>query len=170
MQPHHYERQDRMTFRALPWLAIAFSSIACATSFTPRTNTRADLEAYVRRAADVVRERGGAGACEALAQPAWMSGDYYIFVNELDTNVAVCHPLRPDFVGQNQDNLRDANGRDVTREMRTAVTSAGSGWVDYVWPRPGQTNPIPKSAFVVRATGPDGKSYVVGSGGYGLAP
>ena len=153
------------------WLLVFCSvAVACATSYTPRTNSRADLERYVARAAAVVREQGPA-ACAILNQPSWLKGDYYIFVNELDTNLTVCHPMRPDLIGKSQANLQDSNGKYITREMHAAASSpSGAGWVEYVWPRPGQTDAIPKSSFVMSVTGPDGKRYVVGSGGYEMTP
>ena len=147
-------------------LVVCSITVACASSYTPRSNTRPELQRYVERAAALVREQGPA-ACETFKGPAWMAGDYYIFVNEADTDVMICHPIRPELVGQSQTNLQDANGRYIAREMRAAATSpAGVGWVEYVWPRPGETNPVPKSGYVVSVTGPDGKRYVVGSGGY----
>ena len=52
--------------------------------------------------------------------------------------------------------------------MQAGNSAMGHGWVNYVWPRPGQTTPSPKSTYVVRVIGPDGKRYIVGSGGYDL--
>ncbi|MBK5260556.1 MAG: cache domain-containing protein [Thermoanaerobaculia bacterium] len=147
-------------------LVLCFVAVACVRSYTPRSNTRADLQRYVERAAAVVREKGAA-SCETFSQQAWMGGDYYIFVNELDTNLMVCHAMRPELIGQSQANLQDANGKFIARDMQTAVSApSGSGWVEYVWPRPGQTNAIAKSSYVMSVTGPDGKRYIVGSGGY----
>jgi hypothetical protein len=147
-------------------LVVCFIATACISSYTPSSNSRADLQQYVERAAALVREQGPA-ACETLKGPAWMRGDYYIFVNTLDEDVTVCHPLRPELIGQSQTDIQDANGKYFAREMRAAASSpAGFGWVEYVWPRPGQTAPVPKSTYVMTVTGPDGKRYVVGSGGY----
>jgi cytochrome c len=147
-------------------LAVLLAA-GCATTYTPRSNSREELISYVERAADLVR-REGAGACTALAQPAWMQGDWYIFVSRVADDVLVCHP-QPDMVGQDQTNLRDVNGVYIAREMRARAESPqGRGWVDYMWPRPGQTTPEKKSAYVMAVTGPDGTRYVVGSGTYGM--
>lgn len=140
---------------------------ACATSYTPRGNSREDLVSYVDRAAQLVA-REGTAACATLGQSRWTSGDWYVFVNDVDRDTVVCHPTLP--AGQNMAEVRDANGKYLTREMKAAVAGAGGrGWVDYVWPRPGQTQPEPKTAYVVAVTGPDGKRYLVGSGGYNMA-
>lgn len=138
----------------------------CATSYTPTANTRSDLVAYVERAAALV-ERKGMAACSDFSGPAWMAGDWYIFVNRAEDDVLLCHPARPDMVGQDQSNLQDVNGVYISRELSARANSPeGRGWVEYMWPRPGQTTPVRKSAYVMSVTGPDGKRYAVGSGGY----
>jgi signal transduction histidine kinase len=142
---------------------------ACATSYTPRTNSRAELQRYVERAADLVAKEGPAAACVEFASTRWKGGDYYIFVDRLDDNVLVCHP-NAGMVGKDQSNLQDVNGKYITREMKTLASTQGRGWVEYMWPRPGETAPSPKSAYVIAVTGPDGKRYNVGSGGYNMPP
>lgn len=150
--------------RPLSFVALSLL-IGCATSYTPRTNSRDELVRYVNRAADLVA-RQGEGACATLAEPQWRSGEWYIFVSNVETDAIVCHPT---MVGQSTAVLRDVNGKYMGREMETVATGPqGRGWVDYMWPRPGQTTPERKSAYVVGVTGPDGKRYVVGSGGYGM--
>ncbi len=149
--------------------ASVFLSLACATSFVPTANSSADLTRYVEKAARLVEREGIASACAAFHEPKWKAGEYYIFVTAADTNVSVCHPVRDDLVGQDQTNLQDANGKYFIREMlAVASTPEGRGWVDYVWPRPGETTASQKASYVVAVAGPDGKRYVVGSGAYGV--
>ena len=147
-------------------VALAFLALACATSNVPRTNSRTDLQTYVEQAAAIIRDQGPA-ACSTFSRREWMDGDYYIFVNNADTNVTVCQPVRPEMVGQDQSNLQDPTGKYIIREMLAAATGPeGRGWVEYMWPRPGQTDPSKKIAYVVSVNGPDGVKYVVGSGYY----
>ncbi len=95
-----------------------------------------------------------------------MAGDYYIFVDGPDDRT-LCHP-NPSMVGKVFTDIVDANGKKVGVELKAAAEKKGGGWVDYVWPRPGQTKPEPKSSYTMRVKGPDGKWYGVGSGGYNL--
>jgi dipeptidyl aminopeptidase/acylaminoacyl peptidase len=133
---------------------------------TPRAATRAEVAAYVDRAAALVAKNGA--SCEAFASPAWLSGDWYVFVFGPDRK-ALCNPSQPSFVGKSASEIVDANGkRTGDLLVTTALGANGRGWVDYVWPRPGEKTPVSKSAYVVSVTGPDGKRYVVGSGGYEL--
>jgi signal transduction histidine kinase len=47
--------------------------------------------------------------------------------------------------------VEDAQGKQVIREMFEVVQTSGSGWVDYMWPKPGESVPTQKSAYVSRA-------------------
>lgn len=134
-----------------------------AKSMTPKANTHEAVKAYVEHAARLVASKGA--DCAALKSANWMAGDYYIFVVGPDGR-AVCHPS-PQIVGKPLSEIIDANGKKVG-EALMAAANAGGGWVDYIWPRPGTTTPVPKSSYAVKVKGPDGKSYVVGSGGYDL--
>jgi cytochrome c len=149
---------------ALSLLLAIFASTLSAKSYTPRANTRAAIKAYVDRAAKVVASKGA--DCKAFKSRAWMSGDYYIFVSGPDDRL-VCHP-NAQMVGKLNTEVVDANGKNIGQALNVAASQPGGGWVDYVWPRPGKTKPEPKSSYVMKVTGPDGKSYEVGSGGYGL--
>jgi cytochrome c len=140
----------------------------CATSartMTPGANTRDAVMSYVNNAANVVAKSGP--SCDTLSQPVWRSGDYYVFVVGPDNRI-ICHP-NAQLIGKMQSDIVDVNGMRVGDALGAAAASAaGHGWVDYVWPRPGTTTPVAKSTYVTRVTGPDGKMYMVGGGGYQL--
>lgn len=154
----------------LGFLILSGLILSCASSYTPPANTRDALIAYVDRAASLVRNQG-LDACADFSTPRWKSGDYYIFISRESDDVVVCHPISATLVGNRQTDLQDSNGKYFVREMSSVGKSpAGRGWVEYFWPRPGQTTPEPKSAYVVAVNAPDGTRYLVGSGAYNLAP
>jgi signal transduction histidine kinase len=137
---------------------------ACATSHIPTANNRDEVTAYVNSAAAIVAKSGP--SCATFNSAKWYEGDWYIFVLEPDGK-AVCHPARPDLVGDMVNSLVDPNGMRIGEAFVTTANSpAGNGWVDYVWARPGQNTPVKKSSYVTMVTGPDGKKYIVGSGTY----
>jgi cytochrome c len=155
------ELMSRIHVSILVLLLVGCTSV----SMTPRTNTRADLVQYVNNAAALVGKNGP--SCDAFARSEWMAGDYYIFVINTDGRLA-CHPTAS-LVGRPSHEIVDANGLNVGDALVAAATrSEGHGWVEYVWPRPGQTTPVAKSSYVTRVTAPDGVTYIVGSGGYSL--
>src|SRR5687768_15871780 len=139
--------------RRTVFAASMFIGLACTTSFVPTTNSSAELTRYVERAARLVQTEG-VSACPAFHEPKWRAGEYYIFVTSAETNITVCHPIRDDLVGQDQTDLRDSNGKYFIREMLAVASSPeGRGWVDYVWPRPGETTATQKAAYVVAVVG-----------------
>ena len=138
---------------------------ACASTMVPRANTRDAIVTYVDAAAKVVAKSGP--ACETFSSPKWTAGDYYIFVIGPDNRI-VCH-LSAAEIGRPTSSLADFDGRAIGDAfVAAAARPEGHGWVDYMWPRPGMKTPSAKSAFVRSVTGPDGKRYIVGGGGYGL--
>lgn len=146
-------------------IVLALLAAACvSSSMVPRANTQEEVVAYVNRAADLVAARGAA-ACDALRQPRWFSGDWYVFVFD-EEGRTVCHPAQPAMVGTMAGALIDPNGKKFSDEMMR--TSEDGDWVDYAWPQPGGTTPVAKSAYVRSVRAHDGQRYVVGSGGYGL--
>jgi hypothetical protein len=44
----------------------------------------------------------------------------------------------------------------------------GKAWVEYLWTPPGKTAEELKSTYVMGVTGPDGKHYIVGAGGWNV--
>lgn len=157
-----------MSRNLLPVVLSLVLLAGCSTSskmMTPSVNTRDAVMIYVNHAADIVAKNGP--SCDTFSQPRWMAGDYYIFVVGPD-NRLICHP-NAQLIGKLQSDIIDANGMRVGDALGSAAASAaGHGWVTYVWPRPGTTTPVSKSTYVTRVTGPDGKAYIVGGGGYEL--
>ena len=142
-------------------LLFAFAAALAAKSHLPAANTRAAIKSYVESAAKVISKHGP--SCDTFKSADWMNGDYYIFVQGPDDRV-VCHP-NASLIGKPASDIIDSNGKKVGLEL-AAVAKKGGGWVEYVWPRPGTTKPVPKSSYAMRAKAPDGKWYTVGAGGY----
>ncbi len=65
--------------------------------------------------------------------------------------VGVMHPIRPEFAGQNMlDKIKDPRGNFILRDLSQAVRSQpGGAFVDSFFPKPGQSEPVPKLQFVM---------------------
>lgn len=88
----------------------------------------------------------------------------YIFV--FDTSgVDLVNPGFPTLEGRNLLDLKDTQGKPAIREMFSVVQTRGSGWVDYMWPKPGESVSTQKSAYVRKAKLGD-KWVLVGCGVY----
>lgn len=70
-------------------------------------------------------------------------GDNYLWINNFDY-VWLMHPANPDLVGRNLRELKDKAGKPFIRELVSAVEAKGVARTDYLWPRPGETEPEPK--------------------------
>jgi len=86
----------------------------------------------------------------------------YFWINDLD-DLMVMHPIKPELNGQKLDQLKDKNGKFLFREFNTIVKAQGSGFVDYLWPKPGAEEGVPKISYV---TGFQPWGWVIGSGIY----
>jgi signal transduction histidine kinase len=90
--------------------------------------------------------------------------DTYVFVMDLSCNMLV-HPASPELEGKNLRDMKDPAGKFLFREFVQVVQEHGSGWVDYLWPKPGTTKPVPKTSFVSKVV-VKGETFVVGTGIY----
>lgn len=89
--------------------------------------------------------------------------DNYFWV--LDTSVTmIMHPIKPSLDGQNVANIKDPEGTKLFEKMVQVVKNDnGTGFVEYMWPKPGSKKPQPKLSYV-KLFEPWG--YVLGSGIY----
>ncbi len=97
-------------------------------------------------------------------QERFMAKDAYVFVIDREGKDLV-NPGFKNLEGRNIMDLQDAEGRLPIREMWKMVRDSGSGWVDYMWAKPGESTPTMKSAYVQKAT-LEGRDVLVGSGVY----
>jgi methyl-accepting chemotaxis protein len=74
--------------------------------------------------------------------------DGYIFVADLNgvTQVSRNHP---EMEGQNGLGITDANGKLFIRELLEVARQPGGGYAHYQFPKPGQTQPLPKMTYGV---------------------
>ena len=89
----------------------------------------------------------------------------YIFVDDMN-GVELVNPVFPNLEGRNLNDKKDTHGKPVVREMLNVVKTSGSGWVDYMWPKPGDSVSTQKSAYVRKAKMGDHQWVMVGSGVY----
>jgi len=55
--------------------------------------------------------------------------------------ITLMHSADPELETKNIIELKDANGKAFIREF-AATAKKGSGWVDYMWPKPGEKKPL----------------------------
>jgi len=88
----------------------------------------------------------------------------YIFV-DTPQGIEVVNGGFPDVEGKNLFDYKDPNGKYLTREIINTALTKGSGWVDYLWPKPGKINSSKKHTYVKKAVY-GGETFAVGAGAY----
>ncbi|MFM1907474.1 MAG: hypothetical protein RLZZ591_1151 [Pseudomonadota bacterium] len=90
------------------------------------------------------------------------SGNEYFWINDMQPRM-VMHPVKPELDGKDLSENKDPTGKRLFIEFVSTVQSSGSGFVYYLWPKPGSEHPVQKVSFV-KGFAPWG--WVIGSGVY----
>ncbi|MGY1653210.1 methyl-accepting chemotaxis protein [Geodermatophilus sp. SYSU D01119] len=109
----------------------------------------------------LTREQAQAAAMDAVRELRY-AGEEYFWINDM-TPTMVMHPIKPELDGTDLSRNRDPDGKALFVEMVEVVARDGSGFVDYMWPRPGEEDPQPKISYVA---GYEQWDWVIGSGLY----
>ncbi|WP_233871401.1 methyl-accepting chemotaxis protein [Paraburkholderia adhaesiva] len=72
--------------------------------------------------------------------------DGYISINS-SQSVMLMHPIKPELVGKDLSNFTDPAGTHVFQELSAAANRPGGDFVDYLWAKPGHTEPVPKTGY-----------------------
>jgi methyl-accepting chemotaxis protein len=86
----------------------------------------------------------------------------YVWINDMQPAM-VMHPLKPEMNGKDISDFKDPNGKHLFVEMVKVCQKDGQGFVDYMWPKPGETKPVAKLSYV-RLFKP--WNWVIGTGVY----
>lgn len=89
-------------------------------------------------------------------------GKDYFFIIDTDHNI-VMHPIKPEINGKNMENFTDPKGKRLFAEMVKVCKAEGEGFVDYMWPKPGEEEPVSKLSYVKLF---DKWGWIVGTGIY----
>lgn len=152
------------------WLLVGcgvyLADAPIAAAETP-TMTAPALMQLVRDGANVLAERGAAAFPDFRVKGSkWFTDETYFFVWDMDGG-RVFHAASPAVEGEQAGEEKDILGRPYGRMfLDAASSSAGEGWVHFMYPAPGGIFPIWKSVFVKRVEFPSGRQYAVGAGIY----
>lgn len=94
----------------------------------------------------------------------FMAKNAYVFVIDR-RGVELVNPAFPNLEGRNLLDVKDTEGKPLVRAMLETADASGSGWVDYLWPKPGESVSTLKSTYVSRAMLGE-EPVVVGCGVY----
>jgi methyl-accepting chemotaxis protein len=107
------------------------------------------------------RQEAQKNALSMIGQLRYRDNDYF-WINDLEPRMLM-HPNFPELDGKNLAQERDPTGKYLFLEMVSTVKKENEGFVEYMWPKPGTTQPVPKLSYV-RLFKPWG--WIIGSGIY----
>jgi cytochrome c len=148
---------------ALPLLMTV--SLASAQEAPPPSPQATKIQTLVDNAAALADKQGKSALAEFRKRDSeWWSGNTYLFAYDMKLDVLL-NPAFPQREGTNAHGEKDANGVYFHDEFVKVVQAKGSGWVSYMFPKPGQTQPSKKWSYV-RAITVDGMPGLIGAGFY----
>jgi signal transduction histidine kinase len=131
-------------------------------------NDRMERPFVVHAVTNAIRliEKSWEVAFPLLRDPAgpFIAKDAYVFVLDME-GMVLLHPAFPNLEGSSLLDVQDTQGKYFVREMLELVKANESGWVDYMWPKPGESLSTQKSTYVRKAQLGD-KWLLVGCGVY----
>jgi signal transduction histidine kinase len=150
-------------------IGIALLFMAATPVFSqqapPPSEQAKQTETLVNKAATLVDKDGKAAFVEFRKKDSeWFHGTTYLYAYDLKGNVLL-NPAFPKREGTNVTGQQDAKGKLFHNEIIKTAETKGSGWVDYMFPKPGQTEPTQKWAYVKKVT-VDGVPALIASGFY----
>ncbi|MGP7960068.1 methyl-accepting chemotaxis protein [Sanguibacter sp. A247] len=103
-------------------------------------------------------QREAAASLEAMRY----QGTEYLWINDMHPTM-IMHPVNAALVGTDLTENVDPNGKFLFVEFVKVVERDGAGFVDYLWPKPGEDDPQPKISYVA---GYEPWGWVIGTGIY----
>jgi methyl-accepting chemotaxis protein len=121
------------------------------------------LESYSKKVKNSSMELSEAKtrAQEDIAELRY-TGDNYFWINNLEPRM-VLHPFKPELNGKDLSGVKDPNGKKVFVEMVKACKKTGEGFVNYMWPKPGYDEPVPKLSYLKQFSE---WNWIIGTGIY----
>ncbi len=138
----------------LGWLLVRFrNELLEARSDMPRVAVEAAVSQIAwfeaqEASGAMTREQAQRGALEVVKRERF-EGKNYVWINDVTPRM-VMHPMDPSLDGKDLSTRADPNGKRLFIEMVEGVRRSPTheAHVDYLWPKPGESRPVPKVSYV----------------------
>jgi hypothetical protein len=111
----------------------------------------AKAQALVKKAVSMAQKDGLKRSLEVIndVKGPLVDGDLYVFAMSLgNMRLAAGSPF-------NKPKLGTRATADFNKKMAEIAKKKGSGWLEYSWPKPDGSKPVPKRTFIMRVPGED---------------
>ena len=144
------------------------SEDACVASESTKPTPQMIID-KVDKAAAILQKEGKAAFPKFKGKDSeFIFAGTYIWIHDLSGIMRV-HPVKYKMEGQDCVDLKDSTGKLFFIEMNEVAKTKGSGWVAYMWPKPGEKTPSRKVSYV-KLVKVDGEDLVLGCGVYDMPP
>ena len=109
----------------------------------------------------ISEQKAKQSALQAVRGMRYNSSEYF-WINDMTPRM-VMHPIKPALDGKVVGDIKDPTGKPLFIEMARVVETKGAGFVDYMWAKPGNEEPVDKVSYV-KGFKPWG--WIIGSGVY----
>ena len=151
----------RLLLVSVAMLAASFTGRAVAQQ---EGATPEEVVQKVNQAAEYLAQEGEAGLDAFRTKDSeYVWKDSYVVVQDCGEGKAVAHPITPELEGQDIKTLTDATGKMFAQELCNAAEQPQGGWVEYMWPKPGEQEPSRKVSYIKAV---EGTPYSVLAGVY----
>jgi methyl-accepting chemotaxis protein len=121
------------------------------------------LDYYHKQAqSGALTEKDAQSAAAAVIKGLRYQETEYFWINDMHPRM-IMHPIRPELDGKDLTENQDPTGKKLFVEFVNAVKKEKAGFVNYMWPKPGLKDPVPKISYV-KGFAPWG--WVLGTGIY----
>ena len=117
--------------------------------------TKDECISKCKEAAKIVQEKGLEEVIKQVNNPKgqFVWKDTYAFLINLENGQVIAHPTNPVLIGKDLANMKDQNGKLFFYDLVETAKTKSEGWVDYVWPKPGEKIPSKKNVFAYKIPG-----------------
>ena len=115
--------------------------------------TADDAKAMLERAVAAVKsDETAALAAFTAGSDGFRDRDLYVACSSADDGTVTAHGGNPNLVGQSIYDLTDATAKKSGEEIHAVAVEGELNVVEYVWPRPGETEGVPKTTYVTEVS------------------
>ena len=148
-------------FMMIALIALVGSFLAGNVIASDDAATKEECIAKCKEAADMIAKDGLEAAVAEIGKKdgKFVWKDTYVFLMDLNGKM-LAHPMSPALT--EKENLLGVPDKNTEKPkmifeefVNMAKSEKGEGWVDYLWPRPGEETPSLKETYVFRVPGQD---------------
>ena len=152
--------------KTIMMIASVITITMCIT--TPAWASKATKEECIlqcQKAAQLIKQNGVEDGIQTIGNKKgpFVWKDTYVFLMNMEGQM-LAHPMNPSLTRKGSLlKTPDAAGNLFFDDFIKVANNPGTGWVDYMWPKPGEEQPTPKTSYIYRVAG---TPYFVGAGIY----